>query len=167
LKYCNRETANQIDSQLKIAEHDMEVARGEKMLVDGLLKEKGILNIEDLDEDIVDKLLVDLGCWYGIDDLYYKVAYGLDLSLVSRKLDEMKVGRGMFTTVLIEGPNSIGVSEQVAGIIGRNGGDVRSKVEKVGKDERFTIRMLLAVDYQGKKRIEEELKQKYPSCVVV
>jgi len=167
LKYCNRETASQIDSQLKIVEHDVEVARGEKMLVEGLLKEKGILNIEDLDEDIVDKLLMDLGCWYGIDDLYYKVAYGLDLSLVSRKLDEMKVGRGMFTTVLIEGPNSIGVSEQVAAIIGRNGGDVRSKVEKVGKDERFTIRMLLAVDYQGKKKIEEELKKKYPSCVVV
>jgi len=167
LKYCNRETAGQIDVQLKIAEHDIEVAKGEKMLVDGLLREKGILNIEDLDEDIVDKLLVDLGCWYGIDDLYYKVAFGLDLSLVSRKLDEMKVGRGMYTTVLIEGPNSIGVSEEVAGIIGRNGGDVRSKVEKVGKDERFIIRMLLAVDYQGKKKIEEEMKQRFPNCVVV
>lgn len=167
LKFCNRETAGQIDVQLKIAEHDIEVAKGEKMLVEGLLKEKGILNIEDLDEDIVDKLLVDLGCWYGIDDLYYKVAFGLDLSLVSRKLDEMKVGRGMYTTVLIEGPNSIGVSEEVAGIIGRNGGDVRSKVEKVGKDERFSIRMLLAVDYQGKKKIEEEMKLRFPSCVVV
>ncbi|KKS67767.1 MAG: hypothetical protein UV37_C0002G0071 [Candidatus Collierbacteria bacterium GW2011_GWA1_42_60] len=158
LKFCNRETASQIDSQLKIVEHDVEVEKGEKMLVDGVLRERGILNIEDLDEDIVDKLLVDLGCWHGIDDLYYKVAYGLDLSLVSRKLDEMKVGRGMFTTVLVEGPNSIGVSEQVAGIISRNGGDVRSKVEKVGKNERFTIRMLLAVDYQGKKKIEEEMR---------
>lgn len=167
LRFCNRETASQIDSQLKIAEHDVEVARGERLLVDGLLREKGILNIEDLDEDIVDKLLVDLGCWRGIHDLYYKVAYGLDLSLVSRKLDEMKVGRGMFTTVLIEGPNSIGVSEEVARIITRNGGDVRSKVEKVSRDERFIIRMLLAVDYQGKKQIEEELRQIYPSCVVV
>ncbi len=167
LKFCNRETAGQIDVQLKIAEHDIEVAKGEKMLVDGLLREKGILSIEDLDEDVVDKLLVDLGCWYGIDDLYYKVAFGLDLSLVSKKLDEMKVGRGMFTTVLIEGPNAIGVSEEVAGIIGRNGGDVRSKVEKVGNDERFTIRMLLAVDYQGKKKIEEEMKKRFPSCVVV
>lgn len=167
LKFCNKETASQIDSQLKIAEHDVEVEKGEKMLVDGVLRERGVLNIEDLDEDVVDKLLVDLGCWYGIDDLYYKVAYGLDLSLVSRKLDEMKVGRGMFTTVLIEGPNSIGVSEQVAGIISRNGGDVRSKVEKVNKEERFTIRMLLAVDYRGKKKIEEEMKMRFSSCEVI
>lgn len=167
LRFCSRETAEQIDSQLKIAEHDDEVARGEARLVDGVLKERGILNIEDLDEDVVDKLLVDLGCWYGIDDLYYKVAFGLDLSLVARKLDEMKVGRGMFTTVLIAGQNSIGISEEVAGIIGRNGGDVRSKVEKVGKDERFMIRMLLAIDYQGKKRIEEELRKRFPGCVVV
>jgi GTP diphosphokinase / guanosine-3',5'-bis(diphosphate) 3'-diphosphatase len=167
LTYCNRETASQIDSQMKIVEHDEEVARGEKMLVEGLLRERGILNIQDLDEDIVDKLLVDLGCWYGIDDLYYKVAYGLDLSLVARKLDEMKVGRGTYTTVLIEGPNSIGISEEVAGIIGRNGGDVRSKMEKVGRDERFVIRMLLAVDYQGKKKIEEEMRKRFPNCVVV
>ena len=167
LTYCNRETANQIDSQMKIAEHDEEVVKGEKILVEGVLRERGILNIQDLDEDIVDKLLVDLGCWYGIDDLYYKVAYGLDLSLVARKLDEMKVGRGMYTTVLIEGPNHIGISEEVAGIIGRNGGDARSKVERVGRDERFMIRVLMAVDYQGKKKIEEELKRKYPSCVVV
>ncbi|HSV94718.1 MAG TPA: HD domain-containing protein [Spirochaetia bacterium] len=167
LTFCNRETVGQIDSQMRNAEHDMEVAKGEKILVDGLLRERGILNIEDLDEDIVDKLLVDLGCWYGIDDLYYKVAYGLDLSLVARKLDEMKVGRGMFTTVLIEGSNSIGISEEVAGIIGRNGGDVRSKVEKVDRNEQFVIRMLLAIDYQGKKKIEEELKQRFPSCVVV
>jgi guanosine-3',5'-bis(diphosphate) 3'-pyrophosphohydrolase len=167
LTYCSRETAGQIDSQMKIAEHDEEVMKGEKLLVEGLLRERGILNIQDLDEDIVDKLLVDLGCWYGIDDLYYKVAYGLDLSLVARKLDEMKVGRGTFTTVLIEGPNHIGISEEVAGIIGRNGGDARSKVERVGKDERFMIRVLLAVDYQGKKKIEEELRKKFPSCVVV
>jgi Cu2+-containing amine oxidase len=110
---------------------------------------------------------VDLGCWYGIDDLYYKVAYGLDLALVAKKLDEMKVGRGTYTTVLIEGPNSIGISEEVAGIIGRNGGDVRSKMEKVGRDERFVIRMLLSVDYQGKKKIEEEMRKRFPSCMVV
>lgn len=167
LKLCNRETTAQIDSQLKIVDHDVEVAKGEKKLVDELLRERGILNIEDLDEDVVDKLLVDLGCWYGIDDLYYKVAYGLDLSVVGKKLDEVKVGRGMYTTVLIEGVNAIGISEEVAGIIGRNGGDVRSKYEKVNKDEKFVIRMLLAIDYRGKKRIEEELKLRFPNCVVV
>ncbi|KKS61169.1 MAG: hypothetical protein UV28_C0040G0008, partial [Candidatus Collierbacteria bacterium GW2011_GWE2_42_48] len=43
----------------------------------------------------------------------------------------------------------------------------RSKVEKVGKNERFTIRMLLAVDYQGKKKIEEEMLKRFPSCVVI
>lgn len=167
LRFCNRETRNQIDDQTKIAEHDMEVIKGKKMLVDGLLRERGILSIEDLDGDIVDKLLVDMGCWNGVNDLYYKVAYGLDLSYVARKLDEMKVGRGTYTTVLIEGENAIGISEEVAGIVSRNGGDVRSKMEKVDRNERFMIRMLLAIDYQGKKKIEEELREKYPSCVVV
>jgi Cu2+-containing amine oxidase len=125
------------------------------------------LNIEDLEEDVVDKLLVDMGCWNGVNDLYYKVAYGLDLAYVAHKLDEMKVGRGTYTTVLIEGANSIGISEEVAGIVARNGGDVRSKMEKVDRNERFTIRMLLAIDYQGKKKIEEELGTRFPSCVVV
>lgn len=166
LMYCNRETASQIDSQMKIAEHDEEVARGEKMLVDGLLRERGILNITDLDEDVVDKLLVDMGCWNGINDLYYKVAYGLDLSLVDRKLDEMKIVRGMYTTVSIEGLNSIGISEEVAEIIVRNGADTRNKVEWV-KDESFAIRALLMVDHRGKKRIEEELRKRFPSCVIV
>jgi len=167
LRFCSRETAGYIDSQMKIADHDLEVEKGKKMLINNLLRERGILNIEDLDEDAVDKLLVDLGCWYGIDDLYYKVAYGLDLSLVARKLDEMKIGRGTYTTVLIEGPNSIGISEEVAGIIGRNGGDARNRVEWVDKNEKFTIRVLLAVDYQGKKKIEEELRKRFPNCLVV
>jgi GTP diphosphokinase / guanosine-3',5'-bis(diphosphate) 3'-diphosphatase len=167
LSFCNKETANVIEQQLKISEHDMEVVKGKKMLVDKVLRERGILSVEDLDQDIVDKLLVDMGCWYGVDDLYYKVAFGLDLETISKKLEEMKISRGTFTTVLMEGNNAIGVSEEVARIVGQNGGDVRSKVEKVDRDEKFTIRMLLLVDYQGKKKIEEELKQRFPSCVVV
>lgn len=167
LGFCNKETATYIEQQMMISEHDEEVKRGESLLVERVLKERGILSIEDLDQDIVDKLLIDMGCWYGVEDLYYKVAYGLDLRLVAKKLDEMKVGRGMYTTVFIEGPNSIGVSEEIAGIIGHNGGDARSKVERVGKDERFMVRVLLIIDYQGKKRIEEELRRKFPSCIVV
>lgn len=167
LDYCNHETANYIEQQMKISEHDREVARGEKKLIDEVLRERGILSIEDLDRDVVDKLLIDLGCWYGVADLYYKVASGLDLEVVNKKLDEMKISRGMFTTVLIEGENSIGVSEEVARIIGRNGGDQRSKVEKVEKGEKFTIRVLLTVGYQGKKKIEEELTARFTNCLVV
>ncbi len=167
LGYCNRETANYVEQQMKISEHDEEVARGEKRLVNEVLRERGILSIEDLDQDVVDKLLIDLGCWYGVDDLYYKVANGLDLEIVNKRLDEMKINRGMFTTVLVEGENSIGVSEEVARIIGKNGGDQRSKVEKVEKDEKFSIRVLLVVGYQGKKKIEEELRARFESCVVV
>lgn len=167
LIYCSPETAVQIDNQTRIAEHDAEVTRGEKMLVDAVLRGRGILSITDLDEDVVDRLLVDMGCWNGVNDLYFKVAYGLDLALVGRKLDEMNIVRGMYTTVLVEGANEIGVSEEVARIIAENNGDTRNKVEWVGQNERFTIRALLTVDNQGKKRIEEELKKRFPSCVVV
>lgn len=166
LEYSSPETINQIDIQTKIAEHDVEVAKGEKMLVDGVLRERGILSITDLDEDVVDTLLQEIGCWNGINDLYYKVAYGLDLAVVDKKLDEMKIVRGMYTTVLLEGLNSIGVSEEVAKIIAKYRGDTRNKVEWV-KGENFTIRALLTVDYQGKKKIEEELKKRFSNCVVV
>lgn len=168
LSFCNKETMNIIEQQMKIAEHDEEVARGRKVLVEGVLRERGILSIEDLDQDTVDKLLVDMGCWYGVEDLYYKVAYGLDLNIINRKLDEMKIGRGMYTTVMVEGNNGIGVSEKIAGIIARNRGDQRSKVEKVDENEKFMIRVLITVDYQGKKNIEKELReQNFLSCEVV
>ena len=167
LAFCNEETAQEIDRQDKISEHDEEVKRGEKMLVEEALRERGILNFEDLDQDIVDKILEAFGCWYGIDDLYYKVALGLKTSSVALKLEEMKIIRGMYTSVSIEGQNEIGISEIVAGIVGKNGGDVRSKVEKVDEEENFMIRVLITVDYQGKKKIEEELKKRFPSCVVV
>lgn len=167
LEYCNSETASQIDSQIKMAEHNEEVLKGEKILVDSLLKDRGVLEIRDLEEDVVDKLLMDLGCWNGIDDLYYKIAYGMDLSLVSQKLDELKVKKGKYTSIQIKGPNKVGVSEQVAGIIARNGGDSRNNVEWVDKDEMFTIRVLVVVGEIGKKKIEEELRKKFQDCVVV
>ncbi|HOX96562.1 MAG TPA: HD domain-containing protein [Candidatus Woesebacteria bacterium] len=168
LGFCNPETRNTIEQQMRIAEHDQEVNRGKEILVNQVLKERGILAIEDLDQDVVDKLLVDLGCWFGIDDLYYKVAYGLDPEVVSKKLDEMKIGRGMFTTILVQGRNRIGVSEEIAGIIAKHKGDERSKVEKVNREENFMIRVLITVDYQGKKEIERELRErKFTSCMVV
>lgn len=166
LSFASAETKHHIKAQNRVAEHDKEVTKGEEILVGRLLKERGILNITDLEEDVVDKLLEGLMCLHGVNDLYYKMALGLDLSLVERKLDEMKIVRGMYTTVLVEGLNSIGVSEDVAKIIAKYRGDTRNKVEWV-KGEKFTIRALLTVDYQGKKKIEEELKKRFPNCIVV
>jgi guanosine-3',5'-bis(diphosphate) 3'-pyrophosphohydrolase len=165
-KKCNAETARWIDIQTKIADHEVEVESGEKLLVDKLLRDRGILNLTDLEEDLVDKLLQETGCWNGVNDLYYKVALGLDLSSLDRKLDEMKIMRGMYTTVLIDGKNSIGISKEVADIIMKYHADTKNKVEWVSGD-RFTIRALLTVDYQGKKKIEEELKKRFPGCEVV
>jgi hypothetical protein len=85
---------------------------------------------------------------------------------LDRKLDEMKIMRGMYTTVLIDGKNSIGISKEVADIIMKYHADTKNKVEWVSGD-RFTIRALLTVDYQGKKKIEEELKKRFPGCEVV
>jgi len=168
LEYCNPETTKEIEQQRKLVEHDKEVTKGKGMLVDKVLRERGILSIEDLDEDIVDKILDDFGCWYGINDLYFKVASGMDLEVVNNKLDEMKIGRGMFTTVLVKGKNSIGVSEKITRIITKNRGDKRSTYEKVDSDENFVIRVLLTVDYQGKKNIERELgEQGFADCEIV
>ncbi len=167
LEYCDSETASQIDCQIKMAEHNEEVLKGEKILTDGPLKDRGVLEIRDLEEDVVDKLLMDLGCWNGVDDLYYKIAYGMDLSLVTQKLDELDVVKGRYTSIQVKGPNAVGVSEEIAGIIAKNGGDSRNNVEWVDKDEKFTIRVLVVVSSVGKRKIEEELKKKFPSCIVV
>jgi len=167
LNYCGNEATAIIEQQLRIVEHDREVERGRKKLVEELLHERGILDLSDLDLDTVNRILMDLGCWYGTADLYYKTAFGLDLSLVARKLDENMIKRGTYTTILVRGSNSIGVSEEISRIIKQNGGDARSKVERVDQNENFMVRVLITVGYAGKKKIEEELKEKYPECVVV
>ena len=167
LNCCNIETRYEIEQQQMWSEHDEEVEKGRNMLIQKVLKNRGVLDLVDLDEELVDKLLVDLGCWYGIDDLYFKIAYGLDMAMVSKKLDDLGVVPGMFTSIEVKGENRIGVSEEVAGIVAHNGGDARSKSEKVDNKERFVIRILCTISYEGKKKLEETLKQKYGDCLVV
>lgn len=167
LEYCNRATRKMIEQQMAIAERDMEVQRGREMLIEEVLAERGILNMADLDNKILDKLLMELGCWYGLPDLYYKVSYGMDLEIIRRKLDEAGVVRGRYTTLLISGDNRIGISKDVSQIIAENGGDVKNRVEKVDGNEKFMIRILVSVDYRGKKKIEEEIRKRYPESLVV
>lgn len=167
LNHCNPSTKGFIEQQLLVTERDNEVSRGKKILSDEVLFERGILNITDLDGKTLNKFLMDLGCWNGISDLYYKVAYGFDLDIICKKLDEVGIVRGMYTSVEIKGKNQIGVSKDIAEIVSKCGGDVRNKVEKVDSNEKFIIRMLLTVGYEGKKKIEQELKKKYKDCVVV
>ena len=52
---------------------------------------RGVLEIQDLDETVVNQLLVDMGCWYGLSDLYYKVAMGMDLAKSENKLNRLGV----------------------------------------------------------------------------
>jgi GTP pyrophosphokinase len=167
LKVCNEETREILEQQMKVLIHDMEVEKGEVLLIDKVLRERGVLNLEDLKNDVVDKLLFELGCWNGVETLYYKLANGLELELVAKKLDDAGVVKGVYTSVLVRGKNSIGVSEKVARIIGENGGDARSKVEKVEDDETFYIRVLLIAGESEKRVIEEMLKESFDDCEVV
>jgi hypothetical protein len=67
----------------------------------------------------------------------------------------------------VTGNNRIGVSEEIAGIVAKNGGDARRKVESVDDLEQFEIRVLLTISYEGKKKMEEELKKAFVDCEVV
>ncbi len=167
LEYGNPSTRRWIEHQLLVAQRDEEVARGEEMIRSEILSERGILNIVDLDRSLVDKLLMELGCWNGLADLYYKAAYGLDLKLVGKKMDELGVVRGRYTSIQIRGINEIGISKDLAQIVNRFGGDVRSKVEKVDDRDKFVVRVLLTIGYEAKKKMEFELKEKFPDCVVI
>lgn len=167
LKFCNKETRKLIERQLAISERDVEIQSGKMMLVDKVLKGRGILNLGDLEKETLDKLLMSLGCWGGLSDLYYKVSYGFDLEFIKNKLDEAGITVGKYTTIQVRGENKIGISKDVAEVVAKHGGDGRNNVEKVNKDEQVEIRMLIIVDYQGKRRIEEELKRNYSDCVVV
>ena len=86
---------------------------------------------------------------------------------IEKKLDQLGVPVGVFTTVKIEGENAIGVARDVAVLLARHRADTRNGVERVFENNRFLIRILLKVDYRSKKKIEEELKKKYQECVVV
>lgn len=167
LNYCNEETRKLVEQQLVIAEHDRETLMGKNILVDKVLRERGILNLGDLDQNIIEKILLDLGCWHGLSDLYYKVAYGLDLEIVKKRLDENGIVGGVYTTVEIAGRNCIGISQEVAYIIAKNGGDSRTKVERVENDETFLIRVLMVVSPEEKKVIADELRCRFGNCVVV
>ena len=167
LEYCNEETRKIIEQQLTIAEHDQEIIKGKNILTDRLLKQRGILNLEDLDQEVVNKILLDLGCWYGLSDLYYKVAYGLDLEVVKKRLEDNGIVEGLYTTIEVSGKNYIGISQEVAFVIAKNGGDTRTKLEKVSKEEMFIIRILMVASKENKKLIETELKERFDQCIIV
>ena len=167
LSFSNLETRRTIEKQLMISERDYLVETGREILRNEVLIPRGVLEIRDLDEAVINQLLMDSGCWYGLTDLYYKVAMGMDLLKIEKKLDQLGVPVGVFTTVKIEGENSIGVARDVAVLLARHRADTRNVVERVFENNRFLIRILLKVDYRSKKKIEEELKKKYNECVVV
>ena len=167
LSFSNLETRRTIEKQLMISERDYLVETGREILRNEVLIPRGVLEIRDLDEAVINQLLMDSGCWYGLTDLYYKVAMGMDLLKIEKKLDQLGVPVGVFTTVKIEGENAIGVARDVAVLLARHRADTRNVVERVFENNRFLIRILLKVDYRSKKKIEEELKKKYQECVVV
>lgn len=167
LEYGNSNTKRLVEQQLLISQRDEEVARGKEILLAQVLVERGVLNLRDLEAKVLDKMLMDLGCWNGLNDLYYKVAYGFDLNTVRRKLDELGIVKGRYTSIQIKGTNKIGVSTELAQLVSRFGGDARNKVEKVDDQERFTVRILLTIGYEAKKKMEHAMKEKYPDCLVV
>lgn len=167
LEFCNLETRRQIEKQLMVSERDSLVKEGKEILKNEVLIMRGVMEFEDLDESIINRLLVDMGCWYGVNDLYYKVAMGMDILQLSKRLDEMGVEVGVYTTVQITGENEIGVENDVSAVLAKHKADARNVTERVFQDDRFLIRILMKVDYKGKKKIEEELKKKYAECVVV
>jgi len=167
MKFANLETRRIMEKQVMVSERDLIVVTGRQTLVDEVLSERGVLEITDLDESVVSKLLSDFGCWYGVNDLYYKVATGMNLDNIKKKLDTLGVAVGVFTSLQIVGENAPGVAKDVASVLAKNKADTRNAVEKVFENDKFLIRILMKVDYKGKKRIEEDLKKKYSNCIVV
>lgn len=167
LSFANLETKRQIEKQMMVSERDSFVEIGKKAVACEVLAERGVLELRDLDDSVVNSLLMEFGCWYGVSDLYYKIAMGLDIDLVKKKLDSLGVTVGLYTSIQIEGENAPGVAKDVALILAKNKADTRNAVERVFENDRFLIRILMKVDYKGKKKIEEELKKKYTECVVV
>lgn len=167
LNYCNDETKRMIEQQLIVIDHDSEVNKGKSILAASVLKDRGLLNLDDFGHEILSNLLLDLGCWYGLPDLYYKIANGLDLGLVKKGLDEIGIPEGLYSTVQVIGSNHIGVSSEIAEIVAKNGGDTRIKIERVNKEERFLVRVVMTVSQEGKRKIKEEIENKFGDCVVI
>lgn len=167
LTYCNEETRRAIEQQMVVVDHDKEVNRGRLMLAENVLKERGLLSLDDMNSETINRLLLNLGCWYGLPDLYYKFANGLDPKIVKKNLDEVGIVEGVYSTLEVTGKNYIGVSSEIAEIVARNGGDTRMKIEQVTKDERFLVRIIMVVDKEGKDRIAQEINNKFGGCVVV
>jgi len=167
MEYCNQETRKQIEAQRSNSEREEVNNRGREMLAELVLRERGVLNIEDLPDDILGRVLMDLGCWNGVENLYYKVTFGLDIDLIKKKLIEVGVVGGRYSTVRVRGKNRIGVSELLARIIAKSGGDVRRRMEVVEENERYEMRVLMEVSYEGKKKIEQEVADNFDEWEMV
>lgn len=167
LEVGSEATKRVIEQQLIQSEHDEEVQRGKDKLIEGVLRERGILDLSDLTPEVVEKILLDFGCWNGIKDLYYKVAMGLDLEVVEQRLVRYGIEKGKFATVQIKGQNKIGISQTVAMIILKNGGDAMAKVERVGADGNFSIRILMQIKEKNKGEMTKELLNNFDNCEVV
>lgn len=166
-EFASLETRRIMERQVMVSERDLIVETGRQILVDEVMRERGVLELTDLDESVVNKLLADFGCWYGVNDLYYKVATGMSLDTIRKKLDTLGMAVGVFTTLQITGENAPGVAKEVASVLAKNKADTRNAVERVFENDRYLIRILMKVGYKGKKRIEEELMKKYSECVLV
>lgn len=167
LGYCSEATKKTIEQQMIIVDHDNEVVKGREMLAKNILVNRGLLSLDDFEPKVINKLLLDLGCWYGLSDLYYKIANGLDTEIVKKRLDEIGITEGMFTTIEIIGNNYIGVSGEIAAIVAQNGGDTRIKIERVDRNERFMVRIITVVDKEGKRKIKEQIESKFGECLIV
>jgi len=161
LDYCSAETKRQIEMQSVKCERDEVIGRGREMLAELVLKERGVLEITDLPDDVLNKLLIDLSCWYGVESLYYKIAFGLDVEIIKKKLTDLGVVVGRYSTVRVRGENQIGVSEKLARIIAKYGGDVRRRVEIVDEQERYEMRVMITASYDARKKIEKEVAKNF------
>lgn len=167
LDFCDQSTRKIIEHQLIIAEHDKEVTRGREQLKHEVLRELGILDLNDLEYETVDKVLIELGCWHGLPDLYYKIAYGMDTEAVRGILAENGIEKGKYSTVEVRGKNQIGVSQTLAMILAVNGADVRSKSERVYGNENFVTRTLMKVSPENKKKIMQQIREQFPNSEIV
>ena len=164
INFASPRTRRIIESQFLELEMAEQEKKGKEM-VTAVIAERGLLNLYDLLRiDEYSKKMVDilflLGSKNSLPKLYRRVANGLvTIEMLKKQLDDFGITKEKMglTSILIEGPDNLGLLNSFASDVEKLGGNIR---RNRGESNKQTFTQLLVVENLSKKS-EEILAQKF------
>ena len=163
-EYVLPETRQMMKEQTRAETIRLKAEEG-KVLIEGILAPRGLVDLSDLGDDIVSLVLYDLDnrSLRTLQDLYFVVGRNhIVLSKISEVLDRREITKEKlgWSTIVVSGQDQPGIFHELSGCIAaRNGNIVNLRVTK--KENIYKLRIVFeGIDKDGLAAMKEELNVK-------